>query len=297
MRSTESLWHVDLGQQTEETATIRVGRSSLPSATIWRGALRGPYCRYARTLAADYPVDPDGVAVVPEPCYWSPSLPFLYRLCVEAVVDDTVIQSVSQSIGLRRLDAHDGHLYWEGRRTVLRGVRVDTRLADQAGGDASATRLAALLSEAREAGAALWINGYDAEACRLAAEIGTPLIVDLTTTTGDVPSALLSAALMPAVVATIVDQCPAEFDSVGAAALLARAIRLDTPAQPPPWAKVAIVVMDAPDTLLRWVADLELPILAACPAPLGVSLIEGRGQADRLQAALAPQFDFAGYFV
>ena len=75
MRAAPSPCPVDLGQQTEETATLRVGCQALPDGASLRGAVRGPFCRYARTLAADFPVDPAGVSVITEPCYWTAILP------------------------------------------------------------------------------------------------------------------------------------------------------------------------------------------------------------------------------
>ena len=75
-----------------------------------RGLLRGPFCEKAHTLPADYPLvalsgaDIGAVAeaVVTDPCSWSPELPHLYRVEVEALRNGEVIASYQGELGLRR---------------------------------------------------------------------------------------------------------------------------------------------------------------------------------------------------
>jgi hypothetical protein len=43
------------------------------------GLITGPYCAYARTLPATYPIRSGQVSIV-DPCYWTPELPFLYQI-------------------------------------------------------------------------------------------------------------------------------------------------------------------------------------------------------------------------
>lgn len=75
-----------------------------------RGTLRGPYCDTAHTLPAEFAFReaPDGPAdmveaVVTDPCMWSPDLPHLYHVDIEARLGDQVVAEIHDNIGLRRM--------------------------------------------------------------------------------------------------------------------------------------------------------------------------------------------------
>jgi beta-galactosidase/beta-glucuronidase len=75
---------------------------------VLRGTLRGPYCETTHTLPAEFAFCNTGrvaeaVAVVPDPCTWSPELPHLYRADVEAVQGDRVTAEYRGLIGLRKV--------------------------------------------------------------------------------------------------------------------------------------------------------------------------------------------------
>ena len=79
---------------------------------VLRGTLRGPYCQTARTLPADMTFRDLGPtqtglaeAIVPDPCEWSPELPHLYEVEVEARQGDRVVARYQGMIGLRRSPA------------------------------------------------------------------------------------------------------------------------------------------------------------------------------------------------
>ena len=76
---------------------------------VLSGTLQGPYCETARTLPAKIPFRDLGpnekglaVAVVPDPCVWSPELPHLYQADVEARQGDRIVAEYHGMIGLRR---------------------------------------------------------------------------------------------------------------------------------------------------------------------------------------------------
>jgi hypothetical protein len=76
---------------------------------VLSGTLRGPYCETARTLPAEFAfrdLGPKEVglaeAIVPDPCVWSPELPHLYKVDVEARQGDRVVAEYNGKIGLRR---------------------------------------------------------------------------------------------------------------------------------------------------------------------------------------------------
>ena len=74
-----------------------------------RGTLRGPYCETAHTLPADIRFRdqakgdaPSAVAIVPDPCIWSPELPHVYQAEIEAVIGEQVIAQYRGTIGFRK---------------------------------------------------------------------------------------------------------------------------------------------------------------------------------------------------
>jgi hypothetical protein len=87
-----------------------------PNSVTLRGTLRGPFCESARTLPAEFPFyallaaqRPAAEAVVPDPCFWSPELPHLYRADLEAVCGGHVIAEYHGEIGLRTAAPHRVH--------------------------------------------------------------------------------------------------------------------------------------------------------------------------------------------
>jgi Glycosyl hydrolases family 2 len=73
-----------------------------------RGTLRGPYCKRAHTLPAEIAFRDLGpkekalaVAIVPDPCVWSPELPHLYQVDIEARKGERVLAEYHGMIGLR----------------------------------------------------------------------------------------------------------------------------------------------------------------------------------------------------
>lgn len=81
-------------------------------AIALRGTLRGPYCATARTLPAEMAFrnlapNENGLAeaIVPDPCVWSPELPHLYQVDVEARQGNRVVAKYQGMIGLRRTPA------------------------------------------------------------------------------------------------------------------------------------------------------------------------------------------------
>jgi hypothetical protein len=84
--------------------------SGAPSSepVLVRGTLRGPFCETARTLPAEIPFRDLGPAqisvakaIVPDPCVWSPELPHLYQVDVEARQGERVLGEYHGKIGLR----------------------------------------------------------------------------------------------------------------------------------------------------------------------------------------------------
>jgi hypothetical protein len=90
-------------------ASARPTEASPSEHVLLHGILRGPFCETARTLPADIPfrdLGPGGIgvarAIVPDPCVWSPELPHLYQVDVEARQGGKLIAEYHGQIGLRR---------------------------------------------------------------------------------------------------------------------------------------------------------------------------------------------------
>ena len=156
------------------------------------GRLIGPECRFAKTLPATIPFIDRGPgkgllaeAIVPDPCFWTPELPFLYRAIVEVYSSRSVVRpfitaafgseaqarrerddyTIDRPFGIRRLGTIGRSLYLDGNRWVARGVCVD-----QATDDGSPRRPRLLQP-------ALMLPAPDDAFCLEASRLGVPLFV------------------------------------------------------------------------------------------------------------------------
>jgi hypothetical protein len=100
---------ISVGDVTDMEARV-LARFSGGERVQFRGMLRGPFCETARTLPADFPfrdLAPQQIgvaeALVTDPCMWSPEMPHLYRVDVEAIERDRVVAEYHGTIGLERL--------------------------------------------------------------------------------------------------------------------------------------------------------------------------------------------------
>lgn len=123
------------GETTDALAHIyaRLPRAGLPEGCTLTGTLAGPDCRYAKTLTtrvkfADCGPGPTLLAraVLPDPCGWTPELPFLYRANLELRCRGELLASEERIYGIRRLGVRGKSFYWEGKRWVMRGVCLDS---------------------------------------------------------------------------------------------------------------------------------------------------------------------------
>lgn len=92
------------------------------------GTIRGPYCKYSRTLPCTLPVK-DGRAVVVDPCYWTPKLPFRYELKLE--VETATGKETHEFLwGIRHCIPHKTLLRMDGKGYVVRAVEPPTDAID-----------------------------------------------------------------------------------------------------------------------------------------------------------------------
>ena len=101
------------------------------------GRVIGPTCEYATTLSAAIPLTmkrspASGAAprppallaegVVPDPCFWSTDLPFVYRVEVELRRGTELLATTERLLGIRPLGAFRRRLVFEAKPWVPRGV-------------------------------------------------------------------------------------------------------------------------------------------------------------------------------
>ncbi len=124
-------WLIFHGEASPAEARIYVQmRLESPSAfDRLRGEITGPFSRYARTLSATTRFDvsvtcADVLAetVLPDPCFWTPELPYLYRVRLTLERAGDVVWSEERTFGIRRLGVRGRRLYFEAKNWVLRGA-------------------------------------------------------------------------------------------------------------------------------------------------------------------------------
>jgi hypothetical protein len=333
------------GEASEAEARVYARVTSDAPLEGWRigGSLLGPECQFAKTLTATIPFVDRGPgngllaeAIVPDPCFWTPELPFLYRAKVVVYSSRSVVRQAStvdrvepiaaapglpcgsapptqdvitaerdeytidRAFGIRRLGVIGRSLYLDGKRWVARGVCQD-----------QATE--ADLLAARDAGAALLLSSADDAICEAASRLGVPLVVhvdaslqnatpdsrrDPSTCSAQLMAEVRRLAQWPAVFAIVLDsRTSLNGETRAAARNTLLAIEL-TPEQPviPAWAQLAVAPV-SPDGSIPSLNSVTVPIIAVRRLPQAESITAARAACDSLQFELAPSGDFPGYFV
>lgn len=96
-----------------------------------RGRLTGPTCPYADTVEVAYPLRrfpkaPEGFSpllrrvVIPEPSFWDPICPFLYRGVIELWQNEQLCERVEIRHGLRSTSLSPRGLFWNGELLTLK---------------------------------------------------------------------------------------------------------------------------------------------------------------------------------
>ncbi len=259
------------------------------------GQLIGPQCEFAQTLPARMPFADRGPgqtllaeAIVPDPCCWTPELPFTYRALVEVRRGEEVVQKYERLLGIRRWGVRGRDLLHEGKRFVLRGGQAPFSPVPQD---------EAMLF-ARETSTALLVSNPDNALCEFASRRGVMLIADLTASTTQGIAELKRLACWPSVAVALL---PSRFASLEALSALPRNLLVaaylsaDEPLVLPDWAQLTFVeTRDAEDFAQRTPAA-TWPIIAVRRAMPTATLEQSRAACDALQRDLAPFGDYAGY--
>lgn len=265
------------------------------------GSILGPACRYSTTLQAKIPLTHRGLtrvgdrtallaeAMLPDPCYWTPGLPFLYRAVGEISGSSAPI-AFEQTFGTRSLAVVKKRLVLNGKPWFPRIVHRD-EVADEAS-----------LEQWRDSACVLFVDDADDELCRAASETG----VWLMTTIGDDERSpieeLVRLGRHPCVAIVVVRSELADARELRTAApntLLARFSdrKFGLDAAEATDVLVPLLLDDGNSLGLRWAATAELPMIVMRPIDRRVSLEEARAACDVLQSDLADKYDAAGYWV
>ena len=253
------------------------------------GSLTGPYCEYAETLTANFTFSDRGpgksllaMAVVPEPCFWTPEMPQLYQAHLQLKQGDSVLAEAQRSFGLRTLGVQGRNFFYGGKRWVLRGVSSrELPLTD--------------LAAWRDSDMVMLVNNPDASLASEASRIGVLLAAELDA--ADAPT--LRRLSQHAAIALVV--LPANWekptDVVAHNLILAQRFSPDEPITPATWAQTLLCETDDPKALAAKVRDCPLPVIAVRAAGKLAKIADARKQCDLLQRDLAGRGDFAGYLV
>lgn len=266
-------------------------------------AVEGPKCRYSTTLTSRISLKHRGVttwgglpalvaeAFVPDPCPWSPELPFLYRVVGSVQLGDRTLGLVDQTFGIRPLSAVRRRLVLNGKTWVPRAVNRDI------------VQPAASLEEWRASAVVMSVVEPDDALCREAGEVGVVLIAGVRSSGGrDAVATVRRLSRYPAVAVALIESVmplESEYRSAARNTLLA----CWQPNLPPTdqadatdvflATKYSFTRLDGVPTL--W--ESERPVFAFSPLQNPHTLDEARSRCDELQADLAGKCHPAGYVV
>jgi beta-galactosidase len=90
-----------------------------------RGRIMGPSCAYTTTIEVAYRVRGNRV-IIPEPAWWDPQSPFLYRGPVEVWQGGELIESEQVRIGLRHTMIEGEQIIHNGRPIELKSKKIES---------------------------------------------------------------------------------------------------------------------------------------------------------------------------
>jgi hypothetical protein len=253
--------------------------------TAVSGRVRGPFSAFATTLPGNFPLalvpgrdGPLAGAWVTDPCAWSPEQPLLYR--VEYVLERRghPAQHYAGEVAIRRLAPRGKHLFFSGKRWVLRAV--------------DAQRWPGEVENWKDQASGVVVSRIDAEQAQAAATHGLVLVRRIADWSD--PELDTLAACTAVCIALIECEPPIDVATRWPNILRAQQLRITDDLQP--WAQLAWVSSDDTEVVRQANLRLEVPIVVE-RSPTGSSLGEARSLIDQLQADLAPIGQFAGYVV
>lgn len=309
-----ALAQVDLffGEASDALARIyaRLDGSHAASDAVLKARVEGPRCAYARTLTATvgFRATAPGEsllleAVIPDPCFWTFDLPFLYDVHLEMSSRGESVAAM-RTLGIRRLAAAGNRFAFDARPWVLRAA-AHPELSDSADG----------LSDYRETHLSVLIDECSDQLAESASEIGVPLLANVhfgddenrdaeLNNTDALLDEVARLARWPAVAAVIFRQGPSA-DVLAAARRRAPNLlfgfQLTAASTSDPQVESAdadfhIVAADDPlEDLAERLASPTPLVVVDKPSSASHDAAADRARCDTLQRRLAPVGQFAGY--
>ena len=259
------------------------------------GQLIGPSCEFSHTLPANHPfreIDRGddlqsaalAEAIMPDPCFWTPDLPFLYRAQMQVHRGIEVVE-VDRIVGIRRLGVRGKSLFFDGKRFVLRALECKMQNAE----------LKSFLEHnqdfLRETWTALILENPGDEVCEFASRRGILIVADLQATDDSLLRSLRRLARWPAIGIAII----AGHDAVSAnrfgdisTLLLAQIIAAEQQLTHAPWADLLFVEATQPADFHEKTAGLGVPVVAVRRRSAANPIEQARAACDILQSDLAP---------
>lgn len=279
---------------TESEVTLGLADLSGGAYRSFSSTVTGPKCRYSRTLPATFQVPPcvcqaDASqmtqAMIPDPCYWTPKLPFLYDCSLDIKYSNGNTEAASQTLGLKRWEIDGDSFFLERKRFVLRGiVATDESEVD--------------MQKAHEAELAVMVPSPSEVFLQEASERGVMVIADTRNCDDELTRLLLGFSWQPAVAIVVP---PPNASYVPHSQILSTILSASNDAahnlRASDWAKAAIVELETGQKPPVEMQKLGKPVIAIRRGVEYADLTAARAACDRLQAELAPDFDLAGYFV
>lgn len=253
------------------------------------GSLTGPMCPYAHTLPVTLALvdrgpgeSPLAEAYVPEPCFWTPEMPHVYRAHVQLCKDGRVLAAADRIVGIRALGVAGRKLLYDAKRWVLRGVRA---------GAVPPTDLDVW----RASGAAMIASSPSDPLCEQASRVGVLLVAELDEFNRD---EIRRLSHWPAVgMVTLPARSPVELDGLRHNLLLAERFDSGQAIAPAAWARAAVYEVADPVEFAARTSSCPIAVIAFRPEERLASVAEGRSRCDHLQRDLAGRGDVSGYIV
>ena len=262
------------------------------------GTVEGPYCRTAHTLKASIPFQSAAPGdsllasvAIPDPCFWTPHAPHLYRANLQLRLGANVLQSWQIELGLRQFGVHRGDFMWARRRWVWRGIWYDDRW-DAARIDASS------LDACRTVEVACAVPTPDEITCRHASESGVVLMAAVASESPTRAATLRRLSRWPAVAAICLTGSSRHTPPPMARNVpIGQHVLSSEPFFQADWAEFIVYEIDNGGEL-ECVDDCPLPVVVLRRMTSSAVKIEAaRQQCDALQRDLATIGDYSGYLV
>jgi hypothetical protein len=284
--------------------TTDVDRETLAKFRI-SGNVVGPNCHYSSTLQAKIPLAHRGLtmwgdrpaitaeAIVPDPCYWSTELPFLYRAIGRIDVGEADKFEVDQTFGMRDLSVVRNRLVFNGKVWVPRIVLQSEVPADTP------------LEAWRETDTVMFASKPTDESLRAASQLGVAVVMPHANGGSIGIADLRRMSRFPCVAIVKTEEqnsIEAVWRSAAPNLLLAR------------WYDERAVAANGDETDLffvpvyedgrpfeghmkEWPASFRRPLIPVLPLPRTMPPAEARGACDQLQRIMVGKYDASGYAV